>query len=148
MEFYVCRLNVTICNTLTFERLLLKIFNQDLFINIKTTLNLALSKRESENNFTNKPKPFKFFIFGRNSVKNVSIRLLLKLKPSNFSLFFGTVPFKNDSYWCLALSVSEDDIFLWLNSLSKMFSNLSNDASGSLTYFRRNTQWTSDQLKL
>ena len=120
---------------LTFERLFLKIFNQDLFINIKTPLKLALSMWESENNFINKPKPFKVFISGKeNSQKCISMAII-SIKTFKLSSVFWNCPIQKWFNCCLDVSTSEDDIRLWLNSLSTMFSNLSHDASGSCNIF-------------
>ena len=115
---------------LAFERLLLKIFDQDLFINIKILLSLPFSMRESVNYFTNEPKTYKFYISDK-KFDQKPISMVIIWKPSNLCLYFGTVPFKNDYYCFLALSVSEDDICSSLNNLSTVFSNLNNDTSGS-----------------
>ena len=64
---------------MTFERLLLMIFNQDLLIKIKIPLNLVLSMRESTNKLTNKPKSFKTFISGKElGQKRISMAVILK----------------------------------------------------------------------
>ena len=88
------------------------------------------------NNFTNKPKSFKFFISGKElSWKCINVTIIW-INTVKFFPIFQNCPIQCKLIHCyLDLSTSEDNIHLWLNRLPTMFSNLSNNAFESCNIY-------------